>query len=151
MRRFTGWHMTAIIVGFFGVVIAVNILMATLAVRTFGGTVVDNSYVASQGYNSWLAQAQKQEELGWRADISRIASGHVHVAVHLPQGGSADISVTGTAIRPLGDTPEVTLHFRRDGGGFLSARPLPDGRWLIRVTIANSQGETARFTQEIAG
>lgn len=151
MRQFTGWHMTAIIVGFFAVVIAVNILMATLAVRTFGGTVVDNSYVASQGYNSWLAEAKEQEELGWRADISRTASGHVHVSAHLPQGTSAVIRVTGAAIRPLGDTPERLLDFRHDGGGFLSTRPLLDGRWLVRVTIANPQGETARFTQELGG
>ena len=148
MRRFTGWHMTAIIVGFFAVVIAVNLLMATLAVRTFGGTVVDNSYVASQGYNSWLAEAKKQTDLGWRADITRTASGHVHVSAHLPQGASIDIRVTGTALRPLGDTPELTLDFHPDGGGFLSPRPLPDGRWLVRVTIDGGQGETARFTQE---
>ncbi len=151
MRRFTGWHMTAIIVGFFAVVVAVNILMATLAVRTFGGTVVDNSYVASQGYNSWLAEAKKQAELGWQADISRTASGHVHVSAELPQDISGEIRVTGTALRPLGDTPELALDFHPDGGGFLSTRPLPDGRWLIRVTIAGPEGETARFTQELGG
>ncbi len=150
-RPFTGRHITAIIVGFFAVVIAVNILMATLAVRTFGGTVVDNSYVASQGYNSWLAEAKKQQELGWRADISRTAPGHVHVNVHIPQGTSAGIRVTGSAIRPLGDTPERTLDFRHDGSGFLSTHPLPDGRWLVRVTIASPQGEMARFTQEFGG
>ncbi len=148
MRRFTGWHMTAIIVGFFAVVIAVNLLMATLAVRTFGGTVVDNSYVASQGYNSWLAEAKKQADLGWRADISRTASGHVHVSAHLPQGASGDIRVTGSALRPLGDTPELALDFRPDGDGFVSTRALPNGRWLVRVTIDGAQGEAARFTQE---
>lgn len=150
-RRFTGRHMTVIIVGFFAVVVVVNIVMATLAVRTFGGTVVDNSYVASQGYNSWLAKAKKQEELGWRAEISRTAPGHVHVSAHIPPGMSADVRVTGSAIRPLGDTPEVALDFRPDGGGFRSTRPLPDGRWLVRVTIAGPQGETARFTQELGG
>ncbi|HMP45265.1 MAG TPA: FixH family protein, partial [Sphingopyxis sp.] len=41
-RSFTGWHMTAILVGFFGVVMAVNFTMARLAMSTFGGKVVEN-------------------------------------------------------------------------------------------------------------
>ena len=42
-RRFTGYHMTAILLAFFGIVVAVNLVMATLATRTFGGVVVENS------------------------------------------------------------------------------------------------------------
>ena len=37
-----------------------------MAIGTFGGTVVDNSYVASQNYNRWLADADEQEALGWK-------------------------------------------------------------------------------------
>src|SRR5687768_10998939 len=66
---FTGRHMAAIICTFFGVVIAVNMLMAVLATRTFGGTVVDNSYVASQKFNGWLAQARAQQSLGWQESV----------------------------------------------------------------------------------
>ena len=40
-KEFTGRHMTAILVGFFGVVIAVNLTMASYATGTFGGVVVD--------------------------------------------------------------------------------------------------------------
>ena len=47
-RKFTGWHMTAILVGFFAIVISVNLFMARAAIGSFGGVVVDNSYVASQ-------------------------------------------------------------------------------------------------------
>src|SRR3546814_8818871 len=60
IRRFTGWHMTAILIAFFAAVIAVNMLMATVAVRSFGGTVVENSYVASQKFNGWLAQRSEE-------------------------------------------------------------------------------------------
>ena len=37
-KPFTGYHMAAILIGFFGIVIAVNIYMAKVAVGTFGGT-----------------------------------------------------------------------------------------------------------------
>ena len=69
-KVFTGWHMTAILVGFFSTVIAVNVYMAHAAISTFGGTVVDNSYVASQEFNGWLAAAKKQQQLGWKTGVS---------------------------------------------------------------------------------
>ena len=36
---------------FFGVIIAVNVVMATLASTSWTGLVVENSYVASQEFN----------------------------------------------------------------------------------------------------
>ena len=63
-RNFNGWHMFAILCAFFGVVIAVNITMATYASTTFGGIVVENSYVASQEFNRWLDEAKAERALG---------------------------------------------------------------------------------------
>ncbi|NRD90114.1 hypothetical protein C8024_12575 [Sphingopyxis sp. BSNA05] len=65
VKKFTGYHAAAIIVAFFAVVVGVNLFMARFALSTFSGTVVDNSYVASQKYNDWLEQARNQEEHGW--------------------------------------------------------------------------------------
>ena len=61
VKKFTGYHATMMIVGFFAVVVAVNLVMAQFALSTFSGTVVDNSYVASQKYNQWLEQARHQQ------------------------------------------------------------------------------------------
>ncbi|TIW70058.1 MAG: cytochrome oxidase, partial [Mesorhizobium sp.] len=44
-REFTGRHMLFIILGFFGVVIGVNLTMATLASKSWTGLVVENTYV----------------------------------------------------------------------------------------------------------
>ena len=54
-REFTGRDMAKILVAGFGLVVAVNFGMATIAARSFSGTVVDNSYIASQKFNGWLA------------------------------------------------------------------------------------------------
>src|SRR3546814_4880371 len=70
-RPFTGRHAAMILIAFFGVVISVNIVMASFALSTFGGTVVDNSYVASQHYNEWLARADAQDRLGWNKNVDR--------------------------------------------------------------------------------
>ena len=95
--KFTGWHMTAILVAFFGIVIAVNFTMARLAVTSFGGTVVDNSYVASQHYNDWLAAADRQERLGWTVKASLSADRHVAVQVELAGQSLSSATVIGDA------------------------------------------------------
>ncbi len=132
-REFTGRHMAIVIVSGFGVVIAVNLFMATLAVRGFGGVVVQNSYVASQEFNGWLDKAKQQEALGWEARIARADNGRLEVQTKgVPQGAR----VTATIRRPLGQ-PEMTdlVFASAKGGNFISEELVPDGRWIVRVKI----------------
>lgn len=144
-RTFTGWHMTAIIAAFFGVVIAVNFTMATLASRTFGGTVVDNSYVASQKFNTWLAEGRAQKALGWTARVDLDAARHVRISGRVPVGAL----VTAVAVHPLGRVPDQGLQFAATaGGGYLSRTALLPGRFMVRVRIL-SGGRRADFEQEV--
>lgn len=148
--RFTGWHMTAIMVGFFAVVVTVNLVMATLATRTFGGTVVDNSYVASQRFNQWLAEARAQDRLGWTIRIARADGGRLVVALGAPSGPLSGARITGAAHHPLGRAPDLALSFAPAGNGtYLSAENLPQGRWTVRVA-AMRDGEEARFVRDLA-
>lgn len=133
-KPFTGRHMFAILAGFFGVVIAVNFTMASYATSTFGGVVVENSYVASQEFNRWLDQAEAQEALGWSAVANRQSDGRIAVAVAGPEG---DVRLTGTARHPLGRQPDLALTFEPLGGGqFLSTQDLPAERWTLRLQVA---------------
>jgi nitrogen fixation protein FixH len=130
---FTGRHFTLIMVGFFGVVMAVNFVMAGFASSTFGGVVVDNSYVASQRFNGWLDQARVQAGLGWSAKASRLADGRVVLTF----SGTPDAGLTVVAVarHPLGRMPDAALTFERDADGrFVSKLPLPLGRWRLRVS-----------------
>ncbi len=149
-KGFTGWHMTAIMVAFFGVVIAVNFVMASDAVRTFGGEVVENSYVASQRYNGWLAEARAQEREGWRADPA--VRPDRRLALNVGRGTQAvdGARVTVIAQHPLGTLPDRTLQFATGAtaGQYLSDAPLPAGRWLLRITIEQN-GKRAHFDDEV--
>lgn len=132
---FTGRTFLAIMVAFFGVVIAVNITMARLASGTFGGTVVDNSYVASQKFNGWIAQGRAQDRLGWATPLSLDAGRHVVVTVP----GSA-FTASGSAHHPLGRAADVPLAFAPDGKGRLvSTTALPAGRWQVRLEIRSGR------------
>lgn len=149
MTRFTGRHMAAIIVGFFGVVIVVNIIMATLAVKTFGGTVVDDSYGAGQKFNQWLDDAKSQEARGWGADISRLDSGYVRVVLRVPAGAPPNLRLNGSAIRPLGQSAATALTLEPDSGGFATTQPLPEGRWIVRISVSDPEAVLARFEREL--
>ena len=137
VRPFTGWHMTAILVAGFSVVIAVNMLMATIAVRSFGGAVVENSYVASQKFNGWLAQARAQEKLGWRDKVTLDTARHVQMELNVH---GAEISAL--AQHPLGRAPDIMLHLHEaERGHYVSDRALPQGRWQLRFDIGHRGGE----------
>lgn len=148
-RAFTGWHMTAILVTFFGVVIGVNMTMATFATRTFGGKVVENSYVASQHFNEWLAEAKAQDALGWRHAVTLAADRRV--VLTLASGGKPlDGAVaSGFARHPVGRAPDVTLRFVSAGPGrFESDAPLPAGRWYLHLE-ATRAGRNAHFIEDV--
>ena len=142
-KRFTGWHMTAILLGFFGVIVAVNFTMATLATRTFGGVVVENSYVASQEYNDWLKAARAQAKLGWKAEAGLDAARRVIVEVTAP--GAV---VTGYAAHPLGREADVPLKFT-GVQSFRSERPLPAGRWTVHLLVRRG-AEQARLVETLS-
>ena len=144
---FTGRHMAMTIVGFFLVVIVVNVIMARLATSTFGGVVVENSYVASQHYNRWLAKARAQDALGWDATASRMADGRVSIALGgLPQGA---VTATVIARHPLGRLPERRLVMAGSAAGpLVSAEALPAGRWRLRIELA-ANGQSWRKEQDL--
>lgn len=148
VRPFTGRKMAAVLVGFFAVVIAVNVLMARLATSTFGGVVVDNSYVASQKFNGWLKEANAEQALGWRGDMARDGQGRA--AISLLDSNGKPISaaeVTAVAEHPLGQRPmtSLTLHETLPG---IYAAPLESGRWRLRVSV-KADGKVWRTVGEV--
>ena len=147
-RRFTGWHMSTILVAMFATIIAVNLVMARFAITTFGGTVVDNSYVATRNYNRWLAEARGQEALGWRITTSLDPQRRVLITAVAPKG-PIDGVVSAVASHPLGRAPDHAIGFMPTGAGqYVATRPLSAGRWLLKITVTNGKN-VARFTEDI--
>jgi nitrogen fixation protein FixH len=149
-RQFTGRHMLAIMIAFFGTIVAVNLTMAMFATRTFGGVVVANSYVASQRFNSWLAAARVQDGLGWQTSVASDETRRVTVAVAAGGRPMTGMMVTGFARHPLGREADVPLRFVASGAGTVrSVDPLPRGRWLVHLRVRRG-AQQARLVESLS-
>ncbi|WP_404366674.1 FixH family protein [Sphingomonas sp. MMS24-J45] len=147
-RSFTGTHMLLLMIGFFGLIIAVNVTMARLAVGTFGGEVVENSYVASQRFNGWLAAARAQDRLGWHVVPAIDGGGRLRIVATGADGVMIKGSMAVTARHPLGRLPDQHVRMLPVAEGYVADRPLPKGRWLLRIDL-QSAGHDAHFEDAV--
>jgi nitrogen fixation protein FixH len=69
-REFTGYHMLAILVLFFGTIISVNLTLAWFANSTWTGLVIRNGYVASQEFDQKTRELERQLAKGWQASVT---------------------------------------------------------------------------------
>ena len=135
-KAFTGRHAAMILVAFFGTVIGVNMVMASFALSTFGGTVVDNSYVASQHYNEWLARADAQDRLGWDKSVTVNEERHVRLIVRKAGAPVEGLRIVATLRHPLGRAPARAMRFVAAADGALrSLEALPAGRWQLDLSV----------------
>lgn len=134
-RPFTGWHMAVILIAFFTIVCGVNLYMARAAIGTFGGTVVDNSYAASQKFNSWIDKANTQKALGWSVSTTLQPGRYVGVTASVGAQPLVASEVMGIIRHPLGRAPQHTLRFTPQTGGWISTTPLPAGRWRVHIML----------------
>ena len=137
VKKFTGYHAAAVIVAFFAVVVVVNLVMAQFALSTFSGTVVDNSYVASQKYNKWLDQARNQKEYGWTVSPALRKAGKASIAITTSDGAPLQgATMEAVAEHPIGQSDPFEISFTQAATGeYQSVQPLPEGRWKMKIII----------------
>ena len=147
VRTFTGYHMLAWIITFFGIIIGVNITMAYYANSTWSGLVVANSYVASQEFNGKLADVKAQDALGWKGKLSA-SNGVFHFALNGKDGSVvAANSVAVTLRRPVTDSADFTLALTKTPEGTWSVpHTLADGAWIAEVDVASDAFKMWRDT-----
>jgi nitrogen fixation protein FixH len=110
--------------------------MAVLATRTFGGLVVENSYVATRQFNGWLEEARAQQALGWDSTMSLDGDRHIVMTLARAARPMAGATVVAVARHPVGGKEDVTIAFRETAPGIhRAASPLPAGRWLVHIEI----------------
>jgi len=139
--EFTGKHMAMLAVGFFGVIISVNVGMAVVSSTSWTGLVVENSYVASQEFEEKRIAHEKQLAAGWQASFT-YAPGLAQLVVKDGAGTPVDLGPVSLLInRPVGghDDQKLTLTPSPDGG-YAAAVTLGVGVWEVMASANTATG-----------
>lgn len=143
-RELTGRHVLAITLCAFGVIVAVNLLMAFKAVSTFPGLETANSYVASQKFD---VERAAQQALGWTVTPDYDGA-ELTLMIRDQQGNPARVRSLDASIgRPTHVRDDQTPQFSYEDGMFRAPLTLSPGNWIIHVTAEAWDG--TQFRQRI--
>jgi nitrogen fixation protein FixH len=144
-REFTGRHMLLTLVAFFAVVIAANTVLAVVAVGSWTGLIVHNGYDASQHYNEVLADARRQQLLGWHSELEGSAGGLVFKIKDSTGRPLPGLAVDAKLGRPTdaADDRAVAL-YDRGNGLYVADSALAAGAWNVQVNAHDSAGRHYR-------
>lgn len=133
---FTGRHAAIVICGGFLIVIAVNLTMAVLATRSHPGLVVDNSYIASQKFNGWLAEGRAQKALGWTATPAADSTTLTLDATDARGAPLRGLAAVATLSHPLGAEPPRALTLPETAPGrYAALHELAPGQWIVEIRL----------------
>ena len=140
-RPFTGFHMLAIMIAFFGVVIAVNIFLAVAAARSNSGLVVENSYAASQTFDLDTAKLRADAARDIHPHIS-YAKGIIDIVLSTSTAGAVTVkSANITLGRTVSATTDISPPLQRiSDGHYQAAANLATGRWQGLISAELQDG-----------
>ncbi|WP_117194439.1 FixH family protein [Rhizobium terrae] len=148
---FTGWHMAAVMVLFFGTIISVNIYMAYNAVTSWSGLVADNTYIASQQFNSKAAEARALTATGVTGKLTAIGSTVRYEISHPKDGPVTADSLVLTFKRPVGEHQDFELDLKPAGKGVFSAtHELLPGHWIVDASAMRDGHRVLHQVERIA-
>lgn len=136
-----GWHVLAVMIAFFGVIIAVNTVFITFAVKSFPGEETRRSYVQGLEYNAVIEARQAQAELGWTA-TANLTPDRALIEVRDSEGiAVTGLRLVGSLQHPANMALDRDLVFTevREGVYSAGAEGLSAGRWTL---TASAEGDT---------
>lgn len=137
----TGRKVLLGMIGFFGVIFAVNGVFLYFAMKSWPGLTTDKAYVEGIEYNQVLEAAEQQQALGWISAIEyRTVDGHGVIRVLLSDRDLQPIDGAEpyiTLTRPVGSDTSMTVSAIAVEPGIYDAilPALNDGRWRVTVRV----------------
>lgn len=134
----SGRDVLGLLLGFFGLVLVVNVYFIYSALATNTGVVAVEPYRKGLAYNERIAASERQDRLGWRADAAVAPDGHVTVTMRDAVGKPVDGRRVLVAIgRPATERFDRKLALNETGPGNYSVLtdPLAAGAWIAEVAV----------------
>lgn len=140
-RELTGRIVLFWLLGFFGVVFAVNAVLVQAATSTFGGLQTSSSYKAGLMFKQEIESAQRQDALHWRVSgkVVRDARGDavLDVSARDAKGASlAGLTAEARLAHPADARLDHAFSLNRTGAGaFHGQAQAPPGQWELIVDL----------------
>ncbi|WP_406854525.1 FixH family protein [Alsobacter sp. KACC 23698] len=154
--RLNGRHVILILLGFFGVVFAVNGYMMHVAIKTFSGMESATPYKDGLAFNAELADARRQAELGWtvNASVTRGPDGHARIDVIASDRNAmalAGVELRATLERPADKREDRGVELTALGGGRYGAavEGVAPGQWDLVLDIVRGDQRAFRSRSRI--
>ena len=154
-RQLTGRHVLFILLAGFGVVFAVNGVMAWFAIDSFPGLVSKDAYREGLEYNRTIAAREAQEKLGWQVDVAVAGAGTTRAvtARFRDRDGHplSGLRVNAAMVRPVaaGSDRRAVLD-ETAPGDYRAEIALPSlGNWLLDVEAVRRDGTQWRMERSL--
>ncbi len=153
-KELTGWHVLAILLAFFGLMLAVNVYFAVVAVSSFRGEDVPRSYRQGLEYNQTISARDAQAKLGWTARTNTVVQqdGQIKLIVLVQDAeglGVEGLSFEGVLRHPTDTANDIILDINDTGAGRYVANVTPaPGQWSL-VTEAARGPDRFKVRQDI--
>jgi nitrogen fixation protein FixH len=140
-RELTGKHVLFCLLGFFGVVFAVNGVLVKAATSTFGGVETSSSYKAGLMFEQDVARAEQQDALHWKID-GKLARDRTGAAVlDITARDAKDTPLAGLTAQarlahPANERLDHVIALSSTTGGlFHGAAQAQPGQWELIVDL----------------
>lgn len=140
-HRITGRTVLFSLIGFFGLVMLVNIVMVHAAITTFGGVDTPSSYQAGLAFRAEELEAAAQAARAWdvTARILPTADGtSIAILVEDHDGRSVNgAEISARLTHPIDERRDIALDVTEQGPGAYSGRGSAEpGRWTLDIEIS---------------
>lgn len=154
-RELTGMHVLLCLLGFFGVVFAVNAVLVKAATSTFGGVETSSSYKAGLMFEKEVARAEQQDELHWQVGgkIARNNAGDavLDVSARDAQGTPLnDITAQARLAHPADERLDHVIALDRTNAGlFHGVAQVQPGQWELIVDLYRGEARVFRSRSRV--
>lgn len=141
-KEVTGWTVFICLVAFFAVVAAVNAVMMTAAITTFGGVETASSYQAGLAFARETSAVQAQARLGWQVAVSPRPDGGATPVIEIVARDPANaplagLTVSGRLSHPMDKRADRVLAWREVATGvFRADSGRAVGQWDLVIEIS---------------
>lgn len=152
-RKLTGGMVLFMLIGFFAIIIAVNMVLLGFAIKTFSGREAKNAYIAGMSHDRALAAVRAQNARGWVIDaqLKRVEKGRSSLRLErLDAGAQVELEAFARFEHPADSRQDRIVPLVRESGSVWSAiAEVPAGGWDLLLEMRSGQEMLFRSHERI--